>query len=634
MPLPKAYNSCYFCNKTWPRKTPSIIRLSNHMRLHTIENPFKCSFSCKKSFKTYTKLVAHRSRHEKKGQKPWKCTQCDASFKSKSILRSHVIDVHTTERPFKCTLCPSSYKRTSQLKLHLKDHDPFNRYPCPKCSLILKTRRNLTLHVEKVHGGRNSKCYFCKKNFTRVGLIDHIRIHTEEAVFQCRTCPRTCLHYSSRVQHEGKEHGEKKTDLLAPCYRGKECPLCQRMCKDTHALSVHMRIHTGEKPYTCPRADCGKQFSTSSSLMSHAKYHINNPGGQHKCRFCPKTFQTASRATCHERNLHIETWRRPKKCPSCPKVYPSFSALARHQLIHLKEPPFKCSQCTKGFFYQTDYSRHMKNVHKLEKIMIEVKKQRKSMFECKICSKTYPNFGTFVNHQDLHQDPTHPCANCPRKFHTVHSLRKHNRTEHAGPRYKCYFCVKFPQYFDAHAKFRDHMIRHTQEQEFFECNKCNKSFKRFPYLNHHMEICGRKFDTKSELFPCDKCPEKVFYSKHQLYSHTYKVHTKTWRRKTCPFSALVLRDSYSLAIHLRTHVGEKPHTCDICGMRFTQKGTLVEHLRRHEDRKKGIKFPCKVCHKPYISRASLAVMFEDFIRAKEKIGSVIFVTSPSLARNP
>ncbi|OXA48639.1 Zinc finger protein 93 [Folsomia candida] len=436
MPLPKAYNSCYFCSKTWSRETPSIFQLSTHMRLHTKENPFKCPFSpCKNSFKTYKKLVAHRSQHENSGQKPWKCDKCGVSFKTKSTLTGHVLDVHTTERPFKCSLCSSSYKRIGQLNLHLKDHDPFNRYPCPKCNVKLKTERCLKLHLEKVHGRRDWKCYFCKKSFTRVGLIDHIRIHTDEAVFNCRTCSDTFLHYSSRAQ---------KTDLLPPCYRAKECPFCHRLCKDTHALAVHTRIHTGEKPYTCPREDCGKQFSTSSSLKSHAKYHINYSDGEFKCTFCPKTFKTQRSAKYHESNVHMETWKRPKKCASCPKVYPSHSTLARHQLIHLKEPPFKCSQCPRGFFYQTEYSKHMKNVHNLEKIKTEPRKPRK-YFACKICSKNFPNFGTFLNHQELHRDPTHKCAKCPRKFHNVYSLRNHDRTEHNGPRYKCYFCIKLPR---------------------------------------------------------------------------------------------------------------------------------------------------------------------------------------------
>ncbi|OXA37883.1 Zinc finger protein 26 [Folsomia candida] len=640
MPLPTAYSSCYFCHKTLSAKTsPSIFKLSNHIRLHTKESPFTCPFPdiCRMSFKTQKKLTVHKSQHENGGQKPWKCDQCEGSFKTKSALASHVIDMHTTERPFKCTLCPASYKRVTLLKLHLKDHDPFNRYSCTNCELLFKTEKTLKSHLVNKHGGRDWKCYFCKKTFTQVGLIHHIRIHTEEAVFKCRTCPRAFLHYSTRFQHEEKEHGERRdepglptwkckfcpnayikkqgllyhlgnkhgeTDLLPPSLRGKECPLCHKICKDTNSLSVHTRIHTGEKPYTCPRPDCGKQFSTSSSLKGHSKYHANNPGGQFKCRFCPKSFQTPKRAKYHESNVHPETWARPKKCSSCPKLYPSYSSLARHELIHLKEPSFQCAHCPKAFFRQSEYSKHMKRFHEMEKIKNEVK--QKENFTCKICSKEFPNFGKFANHQELHLVGNHQCPKCPLNFQNVHLLRKHEIRFHSGPKYKCYFCLKIPRWFNTPGNLRDHVITHTQEYERFGCPNCEKSFKRRPNLKHHMEVCCPTRKINSADFLCDKCPEKTFYSKHQLYTHTYRAHTKTWKRKPCPFCGHIARDNYALALHLRTHVGEKPYTCATCGMRFTQKTTYSVHLRRHDDRKNGVKFPCKICNKHFSTTDSLA----------------------------
>lgn len=49
------------------------------------------------------------------------------------------------------------------------------------------------------------------------------------------------------------------------------CQRCNKAFSRPSSLRIHTHSHTGEKPFKCPHAGCGKAFSVRSNMKRHER---------------------------------------------------------------------------------------------------------------------------------------------------------------------------------------------------------------------------------------------------------------------------------------------------------------------------------------------------------------------------
>ncbi|XP_052076751.1 zinc finger protein ZFP2-like isoform X1 [Mytilus californianus] len=98
---------------------------------------------------------------------------------------------------------------------------------------------------------------------------------------------------------------------------------------------------------------------------------------------------------------------------------------------------------------------------------------------------------------------------------------------------------------------------------------------------------------------CDICCKE--FNKMRLLQVHMRTHTGE-QPYTCDICCKEFKGKKVFLIHMRTHTGEKPYKCDICCIGFKGKKVFLIHMRTHTGEKP---YKCDICSKGFIGETKL-----------------------------